>query len=161
MHQLDLHQALSPAVRRFMQMKRRLCDNRCMRRLSICLAILLTAALAADRGLAGKYNGEWKSGSNGNGGKLTFTLEGPHAETWKSDLSFVLGDAVIPTVMREVKVNDTKVEFTYDFDVQGATLRSHLTGEWNGASFSGKYETTMAGSPVDGGTWNAVREKKQ
>jgi hypothetical protein len=35
----------------------------------------------------------------------------------------------------------------------------HIAGNWDGASFKGKYETTMAGAPADTGTWTAVREK--
>jgi hypothetical protein len=119
-------------------------------------------ALSADApGLAGKYVGDWKSGASGNGGALRFTLEGPHVETWHSELSFVLDGADVPTVMREVKVNEAKIELTYDFDAQGATLRSHITGAWDGAAFKGKYETTLGGSPVDGGTWTAVREREK
>jgi hypothetical protein len=130
-----------------------------MRRLSICLVILM-AILAADPDLAGRYAGEWKSGSSGNGGAIRFTLE-TAGDTWKCDLSFGLDGGDVKTVMREVKVQGTKVEFTYDFDVQGLTLRSHVMGEWNGTAFTGRYETTAVadGSPVDGGTWNASRVK--
>jgi hypothetical protein len=112
-------------------------------------------------GLAGKYVGDWKSSSSGNGGAIRFTLEGPHAETWHSELTFRLDGVDVPTVMRDVKVGETKIELTYDFDTQGATLRSHVTGDWDGAAFKGKYDTTVGGSPVDAGTWDAVREKKQ
>jgi hypothetical protein len=127
-----------------------------MRRLAVCLAFVIASAAAP--GLEGKYVGEWKSGTSGNGGKITFTLEGPNAEIWHSELTFMLDGA---TVMREVKVNEPKIELTYTFDTQGATLQSHITGEWDGAAFKGKYDTTVGGSPIDGGTWSAVREKKQ
>jgi len=112
-------------------------------------------------GLAGRYVGDWKSSGSGDGGALRFTLDGPHTETWKAELTFDFSGAVVPTVMREVKVDETKIDLTYDFNAQGATLRSHVTGDWDGAAFKGKYQTTMGGSQVDAGTWNAVREKKQ
>jgi hypothetical protein len=130
-----------------------------MRRLALCL-VLLACAFADDKSIAGRYAGEWKSGSSGNGGGLHFTLEGP--ETWKCELSFALDGGEVKTVMREVKVQDTKVEFTYDFELQGATLRSHLKGDWNGAGFRGTYATTVVadGSSIDGGTWTGVKEKQ-
>jgi hypothetical protein len=130
-----------------------------MRRLAVCLA-LVTASLAAP-GMAGKYTGDWKSNGSGNGGAIRFTLEGPKAEIWHSELSFILDGADVPTIMRDVKVNESKIELTYDFDAQGATLRSHIIGDWDGAAFKGKYDTTLGGSPVDAGTWAAVRDKKQ
>jgi hypothetical protein len=136
------------------------CDNRLMQRLAVCLAFLLIATAVAEPGLAGKYVGEWKS-SGSNGGAIRFTLDGPHAEIWHADLTFVLGGAEVPTVMRDVKVKVSNIDLTYDFDTQGATLRSHVTGDWDGAAFKGKYETTAGGTPVDSGTWTAVREKAQ
>jgi|SRR5215472_9650560 len=131
-----------------------------MRRLSIGL-VLLMAVLAADPDLAGRHAGEWKSGSSGNGGAIRFTLETAAGGTWKCDLSFALDGGDVKTVMREVKVQGAKVEFTYDFDVQGLALRSHVVGEWKGTAFTGRYETTAVadGSPIDGGTWNASRVK--
>src|SRR5579864_1954473 len=125
-----------------------------MRQLTVFLLVLLTAAIAADRDLAGKHAGEWKGASGG--GAIRFTLETGADGVWKCDLSFALGDADVKTTMREVKVKDSKVELTYDFDVQGITARSHVTGEWNGTSFSGTYQTTLPdGSTLDSGTWNA------
>ena len=72
-----------------------------MRRLAVSLVILLSTAIAADRGLAGKYVGDWKSNSS-DGGALRFTLDGPHAEIWKCDLTFTLSGAEVKTTMREV-----------------------------------------------------------
>jgi len=69
------------------------------------------------------------------------TLEAGAGGVWKCDLSFALDGADVKTVMREVKVQGAKVEFTYDFDVQGVTLRSHVVGEWKGTAFSGRYDT--------------------
>ena len=129
-------------------------------RATILLAFLIAASAAAP-GLAGKYVGEWKSNGSGNGGAIRFTLDGPHAEIWKAELSFVLDGADVPTVMRETKVGETKIELTYTFETQGATLQSHITGDWDGVAFKGKYDTTVGGAPIDSGTWTAVREKKQ
>src|ERR1051326_7823594 len=97
-----------------------------MRKLALCLVILLSVAIAADRGLAGKYAGDWKSNS-GDGGAIRFTLDGPHGEAWKCDLMFVLSGTDVKTTMREVKVQETKIDLLYDFDAAGNTLRSHVT----------------------------------
>ena len=129
-----------------------------MRHYAVCLAFFLAVALGANRDLAGRYSGEWKSASSGNGGAIRFTLDNSAAGAWKCDLTFDLDGGGVKTVMRDVKVQDPKVEFTYDFEVQGATLRSHVIGEWSETGFKGKYETTLPdGSPVDGGTWSAAR----
>jgi hypothetical protein len=132
-----------------------------MRHVIVYCLLFLTTAFAADPDLAGRHAGEWKSASSGNGGAIRFTLDSGTGGTWKCDLSFDLDGANVKTVMREVKVEGAKVEFTYDFDVQGLTLRSHVLGEWKGTAFSGRYETTAVadGSAIDGGTWNASRVK--
>ena len=132
-----------------------------MRRIGLCLAILLAAAFAADPGLAGRYAGDWKSGASGSGGALQFALDGPRDETWKCDLTFSLDGAEVRTTMREVKVQEKRIELTYDFDAGGAALRSHVSGEWDGAKFRGQYETTMGGVQVDAGTWTAAPDKKE
>ena len=44
-------------------------------------------------------------------------------------------------------------------DLQGFTLRSKITGVWNGKSFAGQYQTstTDGSTAVDDGTWNAAK----
>ena len=73
---------------------------------------------------------------------------------------FTLEGSDVKTTMRQMKLQDSKLDLTYDFEIQGASLRSHLTGEWNGSVFKGRYETTLAdGAGVDQGTWSASRAK--
>jgi major membrane immunogen (membrane-anchored lipoprotein) len=121
--------------------------------------LLIAGAVAADRDLAGKYTGEWKSGSSGNGGTIRFTLTSSDGGAWKSDLSFDLDGSLVKTTMREVKLSEGKIELVYDFEIQGVTARSKVKGEWNGSAFRGNYETSLAdGSQgIDGGTWSASR----
>jgi hypothetical protein len=132
-----------------------------MRQVLACLLILIAGAVAADRDLPGKYTGEWKSASSGNGGAIRFTLATSADGAWKSDLSFDLDGSLVKTTMREAKLSDGKIELLYDFDIQGVTARSHVKGEWNGTAFQGKYETTLADGTqsLDGGSWNAARDK--
>ena len=128
-----------------------------MRRGAFFLCLL--AAMAADVNLGGRYTGEWKSNGSGNGGAIRFTLTNDGA--WKCDLMFTLDGSDVPTTMREVKVQDTKVDFTYDFDVQGTSVRSHVTGEWSGTAFRGRYQSGLSdgSQQVDEGTWSAQKAK--
>jgi hypothetical protein len=132
-----------------------------MRQAIACLVLFIAGAVAADRDLAGKYMGEWKSASSGNGGAIRFTLAASDGGAWKSDLSFDLDGALVKTTMREVKLSEGKIELVYDFEVQGVTARSRVKGEWKGDGFRGNYETTLAdGSQgLDGGSWSAARDK--
>jgi OOP family OmpA-OmpF porin len=59
------------------------------------------------------------------------------------------------------KLKDGKLDVTYDFNVQGATLRSHLMGDASAGAFKGRYETTLSdgSAGVDSGTWSAARGK--
>ena len=132
-----------------------------MQRLTIVTLALIVAAFAADRDLAGRFAGEWKSASSGNGGTIQLVLEPQAGDEWKCDLTFTLNDSQVKTTMREVKLRDGKIELVYDFDVEGAALRSRVKGEWDGMAFRGKYETTMSdgGQQVDSGDWSASRKK--
>lgn len=123
--------------------------------LSLLPLLLLTAA-AAD--LAGKYGGEWKSSGAGGGGSFHMSLETPSAGAWKCEVSFEFGGEQIKTSMRECKVEGSKIECTYDFELQGNALRSKITGQWDGKALAGQYETTVAdgGQAVDEGTWTAA-----
>ena len=132
-----------------------------MARLITVLLVLIAAAFAADRDLAGRFAGEWKSASSENGGAIQFALDPQEGAAWKCDLTFFLDSGEVKTVMREVKLQDGKLELAYDFDVQGTTLRSHIKGAWDGATFRGTYETTVSdgSQQVDSGSWSASRKK--
>ena len=131
-----------------------------MRRLTIWLLLLVLSAFSADRDLAGRYAGEWKSSSSGNGGAFRMTLEPAADGSWKCEASFFLDGAEIKTTTHQIKLQDSKLDVSYDFEIQGAALRSHMTAEWSGGVFTGRYETALiAGDSVDAGTWTATRTK--
>ncbi len=124
------------------------------------MLLLVLGGTCADRDLAGRYAGEWKSNSSGAGGAIRMTLETAPDGTWKCEAGFSLEGADIKTTTHQIKLQDSKLDVSYDFEVQGATLRSHMTGEWNGSAFNGRYETTVIGGDgVDAGTWSASRAK--
>ena len=132
-----------------------------MRYFTILLALLMAAASAAAPDLAGRYTGEWKSGSAGGGGSFTLSLSPGDGGAWKCEVTFAYAGQDVKTTVRSVKVDQSKLEASYDFDLMGTTLRSHITGDWDGKAFDGKYETTAVegGAAVDNGTWNAARAK--
>ena len=130
-----------------------------MRYLALGLMLLFVAAQAADRDLAGKYAGEWNSGSGSGGGAFRFTLEAAPDGGWKWDVTFTYAGQEVKTGASTVKVAQSRLEGSYEFDLQGFTLRSRVTGEWNGKAFAGKYQSGApdGSATVDEGTWSAAR----
>ena len=125
------------------------------------LFVLLTIAGAADRDLPGRYAGEWKSTNAGGNGSFRLSLEQSPDGAWKCEVTFTYGGEEVKTLMRQVRVEQSKLEASYDFDLLGNALRSRITGEWNGKAFDGRYQTTLleGGAAVDDGVWSAARVK--
>jgi hypothetical protein len=123
------------------------------------LFVLLTIASAADRDLSGRYAGEWKSNGPGGSGSLRMSLEPAPNGAWKCEIVFTFGGEEIKTTIRQVKVEQSKMEVAYDFQLDGNELRSRITGEWNGKAFDGRYHTTEEdGTTLDEGVWKAGRK---
>jgi hypothetical protein len=131
-----------------------------MRHITMLLVLLMIAS-AADRDLAGRYSGDWKSSGSGGNGAFRLSLEPAPDGTWKCEVTFTFAGEDVKTIMRQVKVEQSKLEVTYDFVLLDNTLRSRITGEWNGKAFAGKYQTTAVdgGEGVDDGVWNAALVK--
>ncbi len=128
----------------------------------LALLFLMPAGFAwgADKDLAGTYNGEW-SGASASG-TLHIELEKNPEGEWKCVVSFTLGGEEVKTKMKSVKVDGSKMEARYEFDLGGTLLQSTLTGELTGKTLEGKYRTVTVsdGSPVDEGTWKASSSTK-
>ena len=131
-----------------------------MRRLMALAALVALTGVCADRDLAGKYTGEWKSAS-GAGGAYQMTLAANREDgKWLCEASFTYEGSQVKTQTHEILLKDSKLDVSYDFELQGAGLRTRMTGEWNGNAFAGKYETSLIGGDgVDSGTWSAARAK--
>jgi len=131
-----------------------------MRRVMMLVGMLALVAMCADRDLAGRYAGEWKSAS-GAGGAYEMRLAADRADgKWICEASFVYEGSQVKTQTHEISLKDSKIDVSYDFELQGASLRTRMTGEWNGNAFVGKYETSVVGGDgVDSGTWSAARAK--
>lgn len=73
---------------------------------------------------------------------------------------FTLEGAEIKTATHEITLKDSKIDVSYDFDIQGTGLRSRMTAAWDGTMWKGRYETTVIGGDgVDAGTWSAGKAK--
>jgi hypothetical protein len=127
-----------------------------MHRLALVILFPLLCLLAADGDLAGRYTGDWKSNGAGGGGTFGMKLESA-SDGWKCEVSFTFGGADVKTTVRSCKVDQSKLEAVYDFELQGNALQSKITGQWNGKTFEGRYETTAGSDGVDDGTWTAAR----
>jgi hypothetical protein len=131
-----------------------------MRYLTI-LFLLLVIASGADKDLAGRYAGQWKSSNGSGNGDFRLNLEAGSDGAWKLDVVFTYAGQEVKTLPHAVKVEQSKLEASYDFDLAGNPLRSKITGEIKGTAFEGKYQTTTTdgSTPVDDGTWSAARAK--
>src|SRR5579871_558494 len=129
-----------------------------MRSIIILFALL---AMASGADLSGRYAGEWKSTNAGGGGSFRLNLAPGDGGAWKLDIVFTYGGEEVKTITRSVKVDQSKLDAAYDFDLLGNPLRSNITGEWNGKAFEGKYKTTTVdgATAVDDGVWNAAPAK--
>lgn len=124
-----------------------------MRRLATLFLILALTLCAAD--LNGTYKGTWSGGQAS--GEITMTLRTAAGAT-KADVSFAFGGQEIKCNVTSVKVDGSKVEIVYDFDLGDVKLQSTATGELKGKNLEGSYKTKSLadGSAVDEGTWKAT-----
>ena len=132
-----------------------------MRYLHLLLLFSVLLVRAADTDVAGRYTGEWKSDSSGNNGAVHMSLAPAPDGAWKCEISFTLSGEEVKAKVQSFKLENAQLEVAYDFEVQGVTARSRLTGKWDGKAFAGRYQTTVAdsGDGIDAGTWSAARAK--
>jgi hypothetical protein len=133
-----------------------------MRLVYVLLLSSFLLVRAADTPMAGSFAGEWKSESSGNGGSFRMSLvSATDGGPWKCEVTFSLAGDEVKTKMQTCKVQNSQLTMAYDFEVQGVTARSALTGKWDGKGYGGQYQTTVVGSGdfVDSGSWNTTRGK--
>ncbi|HLK50995.1 MAG TPA: prolyl oligopeptidase family serine peptidase [Bryobacteraceae bacterium] len=115
------------------------------------------SAGAGSDNFAGHYSGQYRGGSSG-----TFSLKvAPGAGgAWQCEVSFTLSGESVKTTMRQCQADQKKIEAAYDFDAQGFTLRSRITGQWKQQGVEGTYKTstTDGSADVDQGNWSATRD---
>ncbi len=119
--------------------------------LFLTLALTLCAT-AAD--LNGTYKGTWSGGQAS--GDITMTLRTVDGAP-KAEVTFNLGGQDIKCNVISLKVEGSKIEIIYDFDLGDTKLQSTASGQLNGKTLEGTYKTKSLadGSAVDEGTWKA------
>jgi hypothetical protein len=125
----------------------------------LILLLLFTSLALAAAGPAGKYSGTW-AGATSDGG-IKIELLKPSSGNWDANVSFTMGGQEVKCKTASVKVDGSKLELVYDFNL-GADiqLRSTVTGTIDGEKMEGAYTTRSGdGNTVDQGTWKVSLEK--
>ena len=119
--------------------------------------VAASAASSGGNSVAGHYSGQYHGGSSGT---FIIKLEPASGGAWKCDVTFTVSGEPVKTTMRQCQADLSKIEAAYDFDVQGFSLRSHITGQWNAKGVEGNYKTTTTdgSADVDQGVWSASRD---
>ena len=109
---------------------------------------------AAKPSVAGEYAGSY-TGKNDTSGALRIKLKQDGAG-WVAEAVFTFEGAEVPTKMKSVQVEGSKVEMVFAWEVQGTVASSKLNGDWSGDKLEGKYESTSAEGAASG-TWSVTR----
>jgi hypothetical protein len=113
---------------------------------------------ATTSSLAGRYVGEWKGTgeSAAAAGELRITLK-QDGTTWTAEALFTFESADVPTQMKTVEIEGTKVLLVFDWQIQNTPGQSRLSGELKGDSLQGTFETKSPEGPSKG-TWKVTRK---
>jgi len=87
--------------------------------LSLLQSAALVCAQAADSGQSENWAGSWAgawTGESGGAGDMRLKLFQADGQ-WKGEAQFSLRGAVVPTVMKSLKIDGDKIEFEYSFDL--------------------------------------------
>jgi len=110
---------------------------------------------AAKPSLPGQYAGKWKSSTDVTGA-LRIKIKQESAG-WAAEASFSFEGAEIPTKMKEIQVDGSKVRLIFDWKIQDTVGQSKLSGEVTGDTLQGTYESKTASGESSGGTWIVTR----
>lgn len=118
----------------------------------LILVFVIAIAYLCAQMTAGTYIGTWSGAASGD---FRLVLSQGDGNVWKADVVFTLGTDEVKTKVTSVKVDGNKINVVYQYDLQGTTLQSNVTGELNGKTIAGTYKATSVadGSEVDEGTW--------
>ncbi len=128
-----------------------------------CAAPLAAApAKSADKPAAapatapsGEYKGAWKGRDESSGDlKIKFTT-GADAKLI-AEAVFTFEGTAVPTRTKTLKVEGSRVELAFAWDVQGVSATSKLTGEIKGDRLEGTYESSTAEGAATG-SWSVTR----
>jgi len=135
-----------------------------MRRfLLVTLACLIAAFALAAPGpeWAGNYEGDWSSTVTSTKGDFRMKLRAAGEGKWEFEVVFTLGGRDVITTTKSLKIEGSKIEASYEFDLADNRLMSTITGELAGGKVEGRYQTVAVpgGTGVDEGVWKAAAKK--
>src|SRR5260370_30603511 len=84
---------------------------------------------------AGTYKGTWAGGQAN--GDITMTLRTSDDGAAKADVSFTIAGQDVKCNVTSVKVDGSKIEVVYDFDLGDVKLQSTATGPFTGKTLEG------------------------
>lgn len=121
----------------------------------LCLAAISVVSLGAqDKIGLGTYKGTYAGGAGGGDFHLTLKVDSKGGIA--GDVGFtIMGEEVVGKIT-SLKLDGSKIEFAYDFDIQGTKLQSSGEGTAKGKALEGTYKTTADGAAVDQGTWKTT-----
>lgn len=112
------------------------------------------APLAVEAVSAGEYVGSWK-GEGDAAGKLRLKLKRDNGG-WAAEAWFTYQDAEVPTKMKSVRIDGTKIELVFEWQIEGTTGQSSMAGEFAGPTLRGTYESKTPDNTTRG-SWSASR----
>ena len=128
-----------------------------------CAAPLAAApAKSADKPAAapaaapsGEYKGTWKGRDESSGDlRIKFATDADAKLT--AEAVFTFEGTAVPTRTKTLKVEGSRVELAFAWDVQGVSATSKLTGEIKGDRLEGTYESSTAEGAATG-SWSVTR----
>ena len=104
---------------------------------------------------SGEYKGTWKGRDESSGDlKIKFTTGADAKLT--AEAVFTFEGTAVPTRTKTLKVEGSRVELAFAWDVQGVSATSKLTGEIKGDRLEGTYESSTAEGAATG-SWTVTR----
>lgn len=115
------------------------------------LCTVLVCAQAGDAAWTGAWAGGWDDGGGNNGG-MSLKIAKVDGK-WTGTAAFDIGGTDVPSKMKSIKIDGDAIEFAYDWDFQGTSVTSTLTGKRKDRVMEGTYKSTAGDQQVSAGTW--------
>lgn len=110
---------------------------------------------AAPPTAAGEFIGEWR-GQDQSTGALRLKLTAGKDGGWAGSVVFTYGTVDIPTTVKSVRVDGSRLEAVFAWEIEGTAASTKLIGELKGDRLEGTYDSTTAEGAA-AGTWKANR----
>ena len=122
------------------------------------IVLFLLASLSLTAAEERRFTGNWSSDNSGTSGSIKMSLKSTPED---SEVSFTLSGYDVKTKVKTLKMEDGRLEMSYEFDLQGNKLLSTITASIDADKLDGKYSTKALadGSAVDSGVVKGAAAK--